>query len=211
MVSEPVEEGGEARGVGKDGSPVFEGEVGSQGESAAGFVAGIDDMVEKVGGMVVVGKVAKLVNADESWPEVLTEAPPSLFGRVAIELIEQFGGGAVEHGVAGEDGVVGDVFEDHGFADAVGTEEDEVSAFGDEVETEGGVDGGAVDVFGPAPVEVGHGLESSESGAFETSFEASVGFVFGFEGGELLQDGGGGPLVSGGSSDEVLKVEAEGS
>ena len=58
-----------------------------------------------------------------------------------------------------DDGLVGDVLQDHGLADAVGADEHGVVTGGKEAEAEEVVDGLAVDFLGPGPVEVGHGLK----------------------------------------------------
>lgn len=64
MVSEAVEQGGDAGGVGEDLVPFFEGSIGGNGDSLI-FVALIDHRVEQVRGVAVVGKVAHFVNAQE--------------------------------------------------------------------------------------------------------------------------------------------------
>ena len=71
MVGEPVQQCGNASSVRKDGVPIFEGEIGSQHDGASSFVARIDDVVEEVGGVVVVGEIAKLVDAKQLWSKVL--------------------------------------------------------------------------------------------------------------------------------------------
>jgi hypothetical protein len=53
VVSELVEEGGDGGGVGEDGIPVAEREVRSEDDGLL-LVTAIDDLVEQVGGMVVI-------------------------------------------------------------------------------------------------------------------------------------------------------------
>ena len=65
VVGEAVDEGDQRRGVGEDRGPVLEGEVGRDEGGAGGFVAGIQDAVEQVGGLVVEGEVADLVEAEQ--------------------------------------------------------------------------------------------------------------------------------------------------
>lgn len=45
MVSEPVDEGDDAGGVGKDGVPILEGEVGGDDQGPSFLVSGVDDLV----------------------------------------------------------------------------------------------------------------------------------------------------------------------
>jgi hypothetical protein len=68
VVGELVEQGSDRGGVGEDGVPVAEGEVGGEGDGLL-LVAAIDDLVEQVGGVVVVGEVSDLVD-DQEPPEM---------------------------------------------------------------------------------------------------------------------------------------------
>src|SRR5439155_1105940 len=79
-----------------------------------------------------------------------------------------------EDGVAGAHGLVADVLRDHGLAEALVGDKDDVAGFGEEVEAERGLDGLAVDPFRPRPVEVGHGLEAPEARAGEAALEAAA-------------------------------------
>jgi len=47
VVSESVDEGDDAGGVGEDEVPVLEGEIGRDDEGASPFVAGVDDFVDR--------------------------------------------------------------------------------------------------------------------------------------------------------------------
>ena len=76
--------------------------------------------------------------------------------------------------MAADDGLVGEVLEDHGLTDAVGADEHGVVARSEEAEAEELVDGLAVDLLGLGPVEVGHGLESGDAGVLEAAFEAAL-------------------------------------
>jgi hypothetical protein len=69
VVGELVEEGGDRGGVGEYGVPVSKREVRGDEQGAAGdvlvfrpLVASIDDLVEQVGGVGVVGEIADLVD-----------------------------------------------------------------------------------------------------------------------------------------------------
>src|SRR6185369_9701734 len=155
--------GDDAGGVGEGGVPVLEGEVGGDDEGAALFVARVDDLVEQVGSVVVVGVVSDLVDAEQVGSCVGGDLSSSSFGRVAVDVVEQLGGGAEEDTVSGEYGLVGDVLGDQGLADAVGSEQEEVSTFAHKVEGEGALEQGAVDPLGPVPVEIGEGLEGADA------------------------------------------------
>ena len=63
VVGESVDEGDGAGGIGEDGVPVLEGQVGGD-EQGAVLVAAADELEEEVGGASVVGEVSELV-ADE--------------------------------------------------------------------------------------------------------------------------------------------------
>jgi len=167
-------------------------------------------VVEQVGGLVVVGEIPKLVNAKESWSEVVAQPPsPKLWGIGGVELVEHVGGGANEHGVTIENGLMSDVFEEHCFSDAVGSEQDEVASLTQEVEGDGGLDESTIDFLGPVPVEVCDGLESSELGAIEPTFEASARFVVGLDSGELLEDLDRGELFLSCSGEKVIEIFGE--
>lgn len=51
----------------------------------------------------------------------------------------------------------------HGLAEALRRDEDDVLALGDEVEREDAVDGGAVELLGPVPFEVREGFEAAQA------------------------------------------------
>lgn len=156
-MSEAVEKGCDAGGVGKDGVPVGKGTVGGD-EDRAAFVAAVNDFEEEVGGRGVVGEVADLVNAEEIWARVVGEFGAAQSWRIALEIGDKLGGGAKENGVAGLDGGVSDVFGDHGLAKAIGSEQYQVAGLRDEVESHGAFDQWAVDFSGPVPVEEGCGV-----------------------------------------------------
>ena len=61
VVGESVDEGDGARGIGEDGVPVFEGQVGGD-EQGAVLVAAADELEEEVGSASVVGEVSELVD-----------------------------------------------------------------------------------------------------------------------------------------------------
>jgi len=123
---------------------------------------------------VGVGEVSDFVDDQEVLPGV--EAQPALKQGVGVEggeFAEHAGGGCEAHGMAFEDGAVGDIGGDGGLADAIGSDQDEVGGLVEEVEGHEVLDGHAVASPWPVPVEVGERLELSEAGVGEASLEAS--------------------------------------
>jgi hypothetical protein len=76
--------------------------------------------------------------------------------------------------VTAHDGLVGDVFENHRLADAIGSDEHGIMAGLEEAEGEELVDGFAVDALRPGPIEVGHRLEGGDARAAEAALEAPL-------------------------------------
>ncbi len=86
------------------------------------------------------------------------EAQPALEQGVGVdrgEFAEQACCCGEAHGMAFEDGAVGDIGGDGGLADAVGSDQDEVGVLLEEVEAHEVLDGHAVAAPWPVPVEVG--------------------------------------------------------
>src|SRR5579864_4104514 len=105
-----------------------------------------------------------------------------------MQIGEDVGGGAKQDTVAGLQGGISDILGDHGFAQTIGTQEDEVAGFGDEVQGESAFDGGAVDFLGPVPIEVGHGTKATDASQPQTSLQGAAGAFAQFGTGQLFQD-----------------------
>jgi len=104
MVNSAIDEGDGAGGVGEDGWPVREGEIGGEDE-ALDFVPAGDHLEEQVGVAGVVRDVADFVDAQD--PDAAVGLEPAVEGAggiTAAEIEEQLGGGGKESGLAGEDG-----------------------------------------------------------------------------------------------------------
>ena len=185
-MGEAVDQGGDASGMGKDGVPVFEDAIGGD-QNGAAFVAAIDDFEEQVSGAGVVREITNFVEAEELGASIEGELTAAQCGRVTLQVSEQFRGGAEDNGVTSEDGGVGNVFGEHGFAEAVSAQEDQVARFGDEVERERALDQGAVNLFGPEPIEVGDRFEAAEAGLAQTAFETAPGLVDRFRRRDLFE------------------------
>ncbi len=65
MVGEAVDQCRDAAGVGEDGGPVLEGEVGRDDDGFL-LVATRDDLEEEIGGAGIVGEVADLIDASSA-------------------------------------------------------------------------------------------------------------------------------------------------
>lgn len=89
------------------------------------------------------------------------------------EVGEHVAGGGEADGVSAKGGLVGEVSQEHGLAEPVGTDEHGVGALFDEAEGEEILDGVAVDFGGPGPVEIGDGFEGSDARFDESSLEAA--------------------------------------
>ena len=99
-------------------------------------------------------------------------------GVVAIgagQFVEHVSGAGEQHGVTGEHRLVGDVAGDHGLAHAVGADQDDVGGIREEAQAHQLLDGWAVALGGPVPVEVGQGFEAPEVGIAEAPFQAAAG------------------------------------
>ena len=94
-------------------------------------------------------------------------------GVLGGEFVEHVGGGGESGGEAVEDGVVEEVFHEHGLPDAVWPDEDDVGGVVDEGEREELLDEELVDAFGPGPVEVGDGLEGADARVGQAPFEGA--------------------------------------
>ena len=206
VVGEAVDECDGTGGIGKDGVPVLEGEVGGDQQGAV-LVAAADELEEEVGGSGVVGEVAEFVDQEQCGPRVVPETAFEGAGSfLAVEVEEEVGGGGEESGVASEDGLVGDVLCEHGLAEALGPDEDDVLAAGEEVEREDSFEDGAFECGRPVPVPIGEGLEAPESCAGETALDASALPVFELGGDEVFEQYGGAPALAGGVGDAVVEV-----
>jgi hypothetical protein len=75
--------------------------------------------------------------------------------------------------VAVDDGVVGEVFEQHRFAQAVGADHDDVGRFGDEGQGEELFDLSPIALGGPVPIEVGDGFEAADMRIGESTLQGA--------------------------------------
>jgi hypothetical protein len=99
-MSESVEEGRNRTGIGEDGVPVLEGAICWDDKRGA-LVTAIDNLVEEVGCRGVVGEIAHLVNTKEMGPGIEAEFLSPEVWRIALQVRDEFGGGAEDDGVTG--------------------------------------------------------------------------------------------------------------
>jgi hypothetical protein len=99
---------------------------------------------------------------------------------------------------------VGDVLGNHRLAETLRGDEDDVAGGLDEIEVEGGLDGGAVEALGPGPVEIGHGLEAADAAVSQAALKAFAGTVLGLRLDDTLEELGVAPAVLGGERDEIV-------
>ena len=85
VLGEAVDESADAGRTGEYAAQLLEGEVGGD-DGGTVFVTAADDVVEDVGGAVVTGQIAELVEDEELWEEVALDA--ALEGRHGL-LLEQ--------------------------------------------------------------------------------------------------------------------------
>ena len=173
-VDEAVDEGDDAGGGGEHAGPLREGFVGRDEHRQVEVPAG-DDLEEEVGVAVVVVEVSDLVDGEELRAGEATQSPGErCVGVLSGEFVEHVRGGGEAGGEAVEDAVVEEVFHQHGLADAVRSDEDDVGGVVDEGEREQLLDERAVDTLGPGPVEVGDGFEGADAGVGQTPFEGTA-------------------------------------
>jgi hypothetical protein len=87
-VDDSVDERGGAGGVGEDGRPIAEGQVGREHDALL-FVAARDDLKEQVGVAVVESEIADFVEDQQSVLCVVTQAPLERARRVLRCELEQ--------------------------------------------------------------------------------------------------------------------------
>ena len=98
------------------------------------FVTAVDDFVEQVGGLVVEGQVADLIDAQQADVGVGAQLAAAAFRSLAVQFFQQRRSGTKQHGIAGEHGSVTDVLGDHGLAQTVAADQDQIAGLGEEVQ-----------------------------------------------------------------------------
>jgi hypothetical protein len=107
--------------------------------------------------------------------------------------------------VTGEHGGMGDVFGNHGLAQAIAADNHPVARLAEEIQGERAFDQGAIDFLRPRPFEVGQGFEAAQAGLSETAFQAAAGEVQGFRTGDFFQQLARAPVLSRGAGQQVIE------
>jgi hypothetical protein len=94
-------------------------------------------------------------------------------------------------------------------------DEHEIAAGREEVQSQDGLDRGAIDARRPGPIEVAHRRESPDPRAGEAAFETAAGPFLLLRRAEMLEQLDGAPAPLGGQRDEIVEmgggvVQAEG-
>lgn len=158
MVDQTVEQRDEAGGIGKDFVPFLEGFVSGDNERLA-FVAAVDHLIQQIRRFVVERQIPDFIQAQESDVGVGPYLAAAAFGRLPLQIVQQGGSGAKDHGVTREHRLMAEVLGNHRLAQTVSAHQDKVARFAEKVERQGTLDEVAFDLGGPSPIEVGHGLE----------------------------------------------------
>ncbi len=146
MMDDPIDQFSGGGGIGEDAGPLAECQVRSQ-DKAFSFVAAADDLKEQIGVAAVVGQIADLVDDEQGSCAVVTQfGVETSCGILGAEIEKELGCTKEQDRVPGEDGLIGDILGDHGFAQALRSDEDEVVALAEEVQMESSLDGLAIDL-----------------------------------------------------------------
>ena len=137
------------------------------------LVAATDDLKEQVGGVGVVGQVADLVNARELRTRVGAQ-PPFERARGVLAVRSRSRSEAVMKSAEWPARTAWwtQILGEHGLAEALGGDQDDILALGDEVEREDALDGRPMDLLRPGPFEIGHRFEAAEARRLQPAFDA---------------------------------------
>ena len=154
MMEEAVEDGGGDGGVTvEDGGPLLEGFVCGEDDGTA-FVAGTNDLEQKVGSALVDGQVADFVEDENGRSGVFAQFGfKCSFGLGGVEGVDDINGVGEENAQARLAGGVAERGGEMGFAQSDEAEDENVGLIVDELETEEILDLEAIDFFGPVPAE----------------------------------------------------------
>jgi len=113
-----------------------------------------------------------------------------------LQVGQQIRCGAKQDAVARFDRRVGDVFGDHCFAQAIGADQNQVTRFDDEIQSQGALDQFAINLPGPVPIEVKDRFEAADSRLNKQSLETPGRLLGGLSRGDLLKQRSGGELIA---------------
>ena len=85
-------------------------------------------------------------------------------------------------------GLVRDVLGNHGLAQALGGDQNDVAYLGKKVQSKRGFYIAAFDTLGPCPIEIGHWFEAADMATSETTFQTPAGAIRRLEFVDILQE-----------------------
>jgi hypothetical protein len=88
----------------------------------------------------------------------------------------------------------------------LGSQQNHVVALGHTLERQDAFDAGAMDLFGPRPLKVGHRLESANAGLFQSPFDALPGPGVEFGPGHGLEQEHRTPALLRGPRDQIVEI-----
>jgi len=172
-MQEPIQQRDNAGGVGEDLVPFLERSIGGENDRFA-LVAAVDNLVKQIGGLVVEGKIADLINTQQVRIGIGTEPAAAAFGRLALQILQQQRSGPEQHGVTSQHGGVTDIFGDQCFAQTIAADQHQIPGFGKKVQRERPFHDITVDPGGPGPIEIRHELEVFDAGVTEPPLQAAA-------------------------------------
>jgi hypothetical protein len=104
---------------------------------------------------------------------------------------------------------VTNVLGDHGLAQAVAADQNEISAFGKEVQCQSSFNDITFDFGGPGPFEVGDGFESLDAGQAQPPFQTAARALGDFRLSELFEDLERRPASFGGARQKIIQLRGQ--
>src|SRR6266446_5022312 len=175
VVQHAIEDGGgQGAIVVEDLRPVFVGAVGGDHHRGA-LVALADDLEQQICAVLVDGKVTELIDNQYGGLQVTLELAFEAAGGLGCrKSVDDVDGRGEQHRVSIQAGGTAQSNRQMRLAEADVADQDDVGLGCDEGQTEQVLDLRAVDLFGPAPLEVIKGFEHGEARVPDASLDAAV-------------------------------------
>ena len=169
------------------------------------LVAPADDLEEEVGGVGIIGEVADLIDGEEVGARIVPQAAlEGADGVLAVEVEQEIRRGDEQPGVARQHGLVDEVLGEHGLAEPLRTDQDDVVGAAEEVEGEDALEGGAIEGGGPVPV--GDRFEAPKAGDLQAPFNTAALAVLELGGDDMLEEHGRTPAALGRPGEDIVEV-----
>ena len=131
VLHRPIRNGGGDCRVVENVPPIGEGRVGGDHGGTFLTMAGGDDLIEEIGGLLIQRKVTKFVHDEQRGFGIQPElADQRMIHLRRQQVIEHVHGGGEQHALIGLTGAPTDDFRQEGFAGARIADDDDASAFG---------------------------------------------------------------------------------